>query len=143
MSDPCKCLDKRHTLNLAIFTHEESENFGRNLIDSISACHIPQSVQRIRAIADLEAHLKHPGENNRGKEILVLLAESRERLEQLSGLGDLLEDSRLILVVPDETPGTLSTAHRLFPRFVAPMANGYDELCSVIQRMMDSAENHR
>ena len=74
-----------------------------------------------------------------GREILVLLADTRERLEDLTGLGDLLEDNRLILVVPDGEPGTLSAAHRLFPRFVTPVADRYDDLCCVIDRMISRA----
>ena len=122
-------------MNIVIFTHEESGAPGRALVNGVSACRLPRPVQQVRTTADLKAHLKGSGEK-RGQEVLVLLAETRERMAELIRLGDLLEDSRLILIVPDQAPDTLSAAHRLFPRFVATMADQYKDLCSVIGRMV-------
>lgn len=125
-------------MNILIFTHENSGEAGLSLVKGVTSCHLSQKLRKVGSTAELELHLKTSGEN-RGREILILLAENRDRLEELIRLSALLEDRRLILVVPDEAHATLSAAHRLFPRFVTPIADRYDDLCSVICRMMDRA----
>ncbi len=121
-------------MKIAIFVHKASGERGRQLWESISACQLPQSLLRIQTLSALKAHLQKAAAGC-GGQVLLLLAETQGRLEELTELGALLEDSRLILVVPDGEPATLSMANTLFPRFFTPMAERYDDLCAVIDRM--------
>lgn len=121
-------------MRIVIFTHRLAGDSGKTLVNGISSCQASESLLRIQTVNTLKEHLKRSGENA-GNEILLLLAENRDRLEELTGLKDLLEDRRLILVVPDDDPATLSAAHLLFPRFVTPLSDQYHDLCSIMDRM--------
>ena len=92
-------------------------------------------VFHIRNTNALKHHLKQGGHLS-GQEIFVLLAETRQRLEEFISLADLLEDNRLVLVVPDNAPETLSRAQLLFPRFFTSVSERYDDLCSVVKQMI-------
>jgi len=129
---------ERRLVKIVIFAHKTSGERGRQLMESLSACQVPQSLMRLQTVNALKSHLKKSGEAP-GGQVLVLLAETRRRLEALRELEDLLEDSRLILVVPDGEATTLSMAQKLYPRFFTPLADRYDDLCAVIDRMMAKA----
>ena len=130
--------EQRSDVKIVIFAHKTSGQRGRQLVESISSCHLPQSLLKLQTLNALKTYLKGSGEDS-GGQILLLLAETRSRLADLTALADLLEDRRLILVVPDGEPATLSIGNTLFPRFFTPLADRYDDLCAVVVRMAANA----
>ena len=70
------------------------------------------------------------------KEIYVLLADSKKRLKELTELIDLLEDRRIVLIIPDNSETTISTAHRFFPRFFTYLDDNYNDLYGVLNKMI-------
>lgn len=68
--------------------------------------------------------------------VYVLLADSRERLEQLHSLGILLEDRKIVLILPNNTKETYALGFRMYPRFVTLMPGAYHDLCAVVGEMM-------
>lgn len=79
--------------------------------------------------------------NYNEKEIFIILADSRGRLEELTTLIDLMEDKRLILILFDESKATLSKASRFFPRFCTKISSNYGDLCKVLNKMTATPEN--
>lgn len=66
----------------------------------------------------------------------VLSIGSRSELDCLLAVKDLLADMRLILVLPDNHPQTLSKAHALSPRFITFVESGMAALTSVVEKML-------
>jgi hypothetical protein len=70
-------------------------------------------------------------------EICVVLADTRERLEQLMGSEKLFERRRLLLILPENQKKVLSMGHRLMPRYVSCEMDSHEELLSVLEKVID------
>ena len=71
-------------------------------------------------------------------DIVVLIAANHEELLQIHSLGDLLSDLRIVLILPDRKPGTISKAHALGPRFLTYIDSDSEELKSVLNKMLEN-----
>jgi hypothetical protein len=52
------------------------------------------------------------------KDVVLVLAPSKADLEQMCCLRQLFSDVRMLLILPDRQPDTITNAHSLFPRFL-------------------------
>jgi hypothetical protein len=68
--------------------------------------------------------------------IAVFSIGSTAELDRLLTVRDLLADMRLVLVLADKDPRTLSKAHALAPRFITFDDAGVAPLVSVVEKMM-------
>jgi DNA-binding NarL/FixJ family response regulator len=82
---------------------------------------------------DLFQRLRQPRLNLK---IGVLSIGSDAELDRLLTIRELLSDMRLVLVLSDKDPQTVSKAHALAPRFITFTDAGIDPLVSVIEKMM-------
>ena len=71
--------------------------------------------------------------------IVVLVAENRERLEKLISMKDLMSDVPILLILPDRKRSTISTGHRLYPRFVTYVDSDFSDLVSVLGKLIHHA----
>ncbi|MHC1744927.1 MAG: hypothetical protein AB9873_18135 [Syntrophobacteraceae bacterium] len=67
--------------------------------------------------------------------IVVLLAATREDLAELRSIKHLLEDTRILLVLPDGDPETVRMAHELTPRFLTYLDGDFSDLSAVLKKM--------
>lgn len=72
-----------------------------------------------------------------GVPIVVMLASSQEDFKEVFPLRDLLWDTRLILVLPDSDPKTVSKGHLLRPRFMTDSNGDVQEVADVLKRMIE------
>jgi len=72
-------------------------------------------------------------------DIAVLAAANGKDLLKILSLRDLLSDIRIILILPDRKPDTISKAHSLGPRFLTYLDSNVEELQSVLSKMLDNA----
>lgn len=82
---------------------------------------------------DLLQRLRRPRFN---LEIGVFSIGSNAELDLLLTVKDLLSDMRLVLILADNDPQTLSKAHALAPRFISFIDAGIDPLVSVVEKML-------
>lgn len=68
-------------------------------------------------------------------DVLILIPKQREQLDQLLKMKELLQDFRLILVLPDSAEETVTRGHLLMPRFLTFIDNDMDEIIHVLGRM--------
>ena len=61
-----------------------------------------------------------------------------KELEKILTLQDLLSDIRIILILPDRTPNTISKAHKLAPRFLTYLDSDFGEIKAVLHKMLKS-----
>ncbi len=69
-------------------------------------------------------------------DVIVVLAGTCEELGRLLGLREHLRDLRLVLIVPDSTPETLSLGHSFFPRFLCTRDDPPEHVAAVLKKMM-------
>lgn len=75
--------------------------------------------------------------------IAVLYLGTRRELSDIMPLSDYMEDMKLILVLPDGDPLTVSQAHRLRPRFITYIDNPFNNVGTVLKQMMHLYDDNR
>ncbi len=123
-------------MNIVLFAHKEKGELLRNTIEKNgygAKFHVFHNFNAFKS------KLKKKFRNN-NNEVLILFAESLNRLKQLISLVDLMEGKRIVLILPDESELTLAVAAQFFPRFFMSISDDYDNLCQVIGRMTDKNE---
>ena len=68
--------------------------------------------------------------------IIILLISHRDELGALLGLSDLLNDRRLILILPEDNLDDLTMAHALRPRFITYRDRDFLDVSVVLGRMI-------
>lgn len=86
-----------------------------------------------RSIDDLSDVLRQPIFNPR---IVILFASSRKELEHILSIRELLEDAKIILIVPDTDPATLARGHTLRPRFLSDCNSDFVDIAAVLSQMI-------
>ena len=69
--------------------------------------------------------------------IAVLYLETRRDILDVQSLSEYLGDVKLILVLPDGDPLTISQAHLLRPRFITYKDDPFDDLGTVLAKMTE------
>ncbi|MCP3872630.1 MAG: hypothetical protein GY699_05660 [Desulfobacteraceae bacterium] len=122
-------------MNLVLFIHEDSSENGIQLKNHIQQEINGIDLQIFQTFNSLKSRLKCFS-HYRDRDIFILLAESKKRWNELVSLIDLLEDKRIILILPDDSKITISGAHKLFPRFFTFVNDTYDDLGEVLKKMI-------
>jgi hypothetical protein len=68
--------------------------------------------------------------------IAVLLVSSREDLEAILSIAELLYDLRIILILPDREHETISMGFKLYPRFVSYADGDFSDVAAVLGKML-------
>jgi hypothetical protein len=130
---------KGKMMRLIVFIHQDASSKGEIFKKVIDKNFKGLKVLSLHTFNALKARLKK-GSGFIEEEILILFAESRNRLYELASLIDLLEGKRIILILPDESKATLSETSRFFPRFFTPISETYDDLCDVLNKMINQGK---
>lgn len=85
-----------------------------------------------RSLESLSKELRRPVDDT---SVVVALATEREELSNLLLFENLLSDRRLILVLPNDDPETLSQGHVLRPRYLSFTTGNYSDVAAVLEKM--------
>lgn len=110
-------------------------NTGKLLRRVIEATSLKSRVEYHETIAEFIETLIRPA-NAWG--ISVLLPATREDLEMLIAIGEFLKTLRIILVLPDSRPDTISMGHALSPRCLLFAQDGLENVGQVLEKMAAS-----
>ena len=86
-----------------------------------------------RTIDDFSQRLRQPVLKQR---IVILLLNSPKELEDVLSIRELLEDAKIILIVPDTNPATLARGHTLRPRFLSDCNSDFVDVAAVLGRII-------
>ncbi|MCD4742238.1 MAG: hypothetical protein K8R67_07155 [Desulfobacteraceae bacterium] len=123
-------------MKLVFFIHKDSSKKGEILQKIINTNFYGTKCQIFRAFDTLKKSLKREIQLTEN-EIFILLAESVSRLNELNSFIDLLEGKRIILILPDSSKASLSKASKFFPRFFTSISDTYDDLCDVLNKIIN------
>jgi hypothetical protein len=121
---------------IVFFSNAESEAAKRLLKDIQSKFH-GHRIEMMPNVKALWERFHHPMTD---RSLLILVPESRKQLEELIYWGDLINDNPVLLVLPDRKPLTVSTGHKLYPRFVSYLDADFSYVTSVLARMIENVE---
>ena len=122
---------------LIVYADTQSESEGQRLLQALLGVSGNYESELSTDFDSLKRRLKQV-HHYRDLHVYVLLADSRDRLERLHSLGNLLEDRKIVLILPDDTRSTYAKGFQMYPRFVTLMPGGYEELCAVMTEMLRS-----
>jgi hypothetical protein len=83
---------------------------------------------------DLAFRLIHPKEET---SLAVIVLSKEEETRCLLQVRNMISDTAIIVVLPDDSLAMISLAHRLRPQFIGYFDSDFSELISVIGRMID------
>lgn len=92
-----------------------------------------------RSIDDFSDRLRQPVFNPR---IVILLTTSGKELEEVLFIRELLEDAKIILIVPDTDPATLARGHTLRPRFLSSCNSDFVDVVAVLGQIIRKIEHN-
>ena len=78
-----------------------------------------------------------------GLSIAILVAATGEELLGILAMRDLLDDLRIILVLPDRSKETIAAGHQMAPRFLSYVDSDFEEVEAVLERMLQYGRNRR
>ncbi len=115
-----------------IFIPENSEppDGLQDLVDSISPF---ARTEVVRSFGHLNTQLLPHA--NQPRPIVIVLAPTRSDLESLLEVQELFENTRLILVLANADVETVALGHRMRPRFIGYVSNGFTEIAAVVRKM--------
>ncbi len=122
-------------MNLVLFIHEDAYETGNVLESRISDRTDSALIEKFHTFNALKTRLKRITPYG-DTDIFILMAETRYRLAEFVSLIDFLADKRLILVIPDDSRGTLTAVHKLFPRYFTVLNETYEDLGDVLNKMI-------
>jgi len=120
-------------MKLIFFIHQDSSQKGLTLKTILNKTFKTDKIQIFKTIRAFKTKLEQVSDYD--NEIYIILADSYERLIELNGLADFMDNKRLILVLPDDTKATMSITHQLYPRYFTFVNDTYADLCDVIIKM--------
>ena len=113
--------------------YSDKEGPGGRLLDEIQTKIHGHRIEVDQTVEALSERFHYPMID---RTIVVLVAENRERLEEFISMGDLMSDVSVLLILPDRKRSTISTGHRLYPRFVTYVDSDFSDLVSVLSKLI-------
>jgi len=108
---------------------------GDNIRQRIEGLVPEKGLKIYRTLEGLSERLHRPVDP---ETIVVIVANSLEKLSEIFPLRRVLGDVRTVVVAPDQDPKTVALAHQLRPRFLTYANGNLEDLTSVLQRMIKS-----
>jgi hypothetical protein len=119
----------------AVLLYSPRAHRAGSRLEEVLATVVPQQATEIvHTPEDLAHSLARP---NNGLEVAVIMAASRKELGELQPLSQMLEELRIILVLPDSQPQTISQAHRLRPRYLTLMGSDFQDVAAVLIKLRE------
>jgi hypothetical protein len=126
-------------MGLILYLPKENKT-GSDLLRIVQPAISGQEMEIYSSLGELKERLHEPLMD---VSVALLFAAGRAELMELVGLGDLLGELKVVLVLPDNQPEALEKAHSLRPRFIASTASDFIQLGSILKRMMNLYETKR
>ena len=97
-------------------------------------------IETYRTVEDLSQRLHQPLDN---VDICILLLYTKRELARVLSMQKLVEDLRIIVVLPDDTKETLSAALKLYPRFISYVDSDFKDIDEVLKKMFREKRGDR
>jgi|GEM_PF-353268 len=121
-------------MDILVFIHHHSGAVGRQLRQSLVSAG-PSQICYIRTVDDLVRRLRQPDMHS-GENIVLLLADTHQRLSDIFSVRNLLKDIQLILILPDKRKDTIRTGYKLYPRFMSDITYDFKDVMVIMNEML-------
>ena len=120
---------------IVVFSNSKADAVGKRLWSKIQVC-LPECPAKLCSGMDmLQKTLCRP---RHGISIAILVAATLRELKELILIEDLLENIRVILVLPDRNPTTLYLGVGLKTSFLSYIDSDFNDVISVLNKILNS-----
>lgn len=123
-----------------LFHATMEEEAGKRLQGTIEKVVPKEKIEIYRTIDSLSHRLRQSLDS---LSLAVILAHTEGELLNILSIRDLLNDIRLILIIPDRKKETLSKAHSLCPRFLSYIDDDFTDIVVVLDKMLKPKREFR
>lgn len=97
------------------------------------------SIELFYTFHGLDVKLKNFSGN---RDIALLLASTRQELDELLARRVLLSSLRVVLIIPDREKETISKGHLLRPRYLSFRDGDFSDVAQVLQKLLNTASSN-
>ena len=97
-----------------------------------------EGLEFFRTAEDLSHRLRY---RSHDVEAAVLVPADTEDLKALTAMGDMLSDTRVILILPDSKRLTIALGRSLYPRFVGYADSNFVDITAVFNKIFGNPSN--
>lgn len=123
-------------MNLFVLIAEEGGTGGQ-FLDDVARIVPKDKLEILRGFPALAERLRKPHDPSWA---VLVLGPSHEDLRRLISLRDFLKDARVLLALGDESPETISLAHRILPTYISELEDGTSGVVSVLKQLIGDAQ---
>lgn len=127
-------------MNILLY-RENSDDIAAHLEAMVESRCNEEELELFSNLEEFDRRLRQPQESN--ETIAVLIPASAEQLAQVVSIAELLDDIRIILVLPDQDTATVALGHRLRPRFMSYRDSDLSDVAAVLQKMIHLGSSRR
>ena len=121
-------------MRLLLYTPKRRQG-TRRLLKALHRLVVMHDLEHFDSLSALTRHLRQP----MGMEaVAILWPADADELAALGRLRHLLRNMRIILVLPDAAPRTISDAHMLRPRFISFADGDWTDVAAVAGKILKS-----
>jgi hypothetical protein len=118
---------------ILIYYTNKNKHVGQRLQHVINIAIPKEPTQVTRSLQSLSRHLHIEAASL--KAVVLLTASGKELFEILS-IRDLLNDIKIILILPDSKRETVLEGHKLYPRFTTYLDSNFDDVAAVLTKLV-------
>ena len=109
---------------------------GRRLLHSINGIGSEAEIKVVSTIEELcsrlsQIRIKPP--------IVVLMALNKQELAEMLSIQSFINDTRIILILPDDKADTFALGCRLYPRYISYVHSDFKDVSAVLEKMVKNA----
>ena len=124
---------------IIVVFYSNPKGAGERLLSEIQARIHGHRIEVDQTVKDLSERFRSPMTD---RAAIVFVAESREQLERFVAMGDLVSNVPILLVLPDRRKATISTGHKLYPRFVTYVDSYFSDIVSVPDKLIHHVDEN-
>ena len=121
-------------VDLVLYYSEEAERHGRKLQEVLNNDLPDMRLELFTDFEELVTGLQRPEVDPAA---VVLVIGSRMELDEFLPLRPILQNTRVILVLPDQARDTLNLAEQLDPYYIKPPGDDFVELAYIVDEILE------
>jgi hypothetical protein len=121
-------------VDLVLYCSEEAERRGQKLQEVLDRDLPDMRLEVFTHLEELVMSLQRPEVD---PAVVVLVIGSRMELDELLPLKPVLQNTRIILVLPDQARETLTLAEQLDPHYIKQPGDNFGELAYVVDEILE------
>jgi hypothetical protein len=125
---------KMSAVDLVLYYSEEAERRGRKLQEVLNNDLPDMRLELFTDFEELVTGLQRPEVDPAA---VVLVIGSRTELDEFLPLRPVLQNTRVVLVLPDQARETLTLAEQLDPYYIKPSGDDFVELASIVDELLE------